>query len=57
VQRWQVPVDPSGRVDIRSFEDGQRWFLKLGLQQTKVDFEKLVDSRFGDHANEQLTSR
>jgi NitT/TauT family transport system substrate-binding protein len=49
-----VGFDPTGRVDLRSFEDGQRWFLKLGLQRRKADFARLVDNRFVDDANARL---
>ena len=49
-----VGFDPSGRVDLRSFEGGQNWFLKLGLQKRRVNSEKLVDGRFVDYANARL---
>jgi ABC-type nitrate/sulfonate/bicarbonate transport system substrate-binding protein len=49
--------DPNGRLEAKSLEADQDWFLKLGLQQSRADLKKVVDYRFLDHAVSRLGKR
>ena len=49
--------DPNGRLEIKSLEADQDWFLKLGLQQARADLGKVIDYRYVDYAVARLGSR
>lgn len=53
------PVDLAldGRVEIRSLEWDQDWFIKLGLQRERADLNKVIDYKYVDYAAEQLRAR
>jgi ABC-type nitrate/sulfonate/bicarbonate transport system substrate-binding protein len=53
------PTDlaPDGRIEIRSLEWDQDWFIKLGLQRERADLTKLIDYQYIDHAAAQLDRR
>ena len=42
--------DPNGRMEIKSLEADQDWFLKLGLQQGRADLGKVIDYQYVDDA-------
>src|SRR5229473_478476 len=46
--------DPNGRLEIKSLEADQDWFLKLGLQQGRADLGKVIDYRYVDYAVARL---
>src|SRR5262245_45529420 len=46
--------DPNGRMEVKSLEADQEWFLKLGLQQARADLGKVIDYRFADYAVSRL---
>jgi len=49
--------DPNGRMEVKSLEADQDWFLKLGLQQARADLGKVIDYRFADYAVSRLGKR
>ena len=49
--------DPNGRMEIKSLEADQDWFLKLGLQQSRADLGKVMDYQYVDHAVARLGKR
>src|SRR5712691_1536267 len=49
--------DPNGRLELRSLEADQDWFLKLGLQQARADLGKVIDYRYVDYAVARLGKR
>ncbi len=49
--------DPNGRLELRSLEADQDWFLKLGLQQARADLGKVIDYRYVDYAVARLGNR
>ncbi len=49
--------DPNGRLEIKSLEADQDWFLKLGLQQARADLGKVIDYRYVDYAVARLGNR
>jgi NitT/TauT family transport system substrate-binding protein len=49
-----IYFDPNGRVEVRSLELDQDWFLKLGLQLKRADLSKLIDYQYIDYAAAQL---
>jgi len=49
--------DPNGRMEVKSLEADQDWFLKLGLQQAHADLGKVIDYRFADYAVSRLGKR
>ena len=49
--------DPNGRLEIKSLEADQDWFLKLGLQQGRADLGKVIDYRYVDYAVARLGNR
>jgi ABC-type nitrate/sulfonate/bicarbonate transport system substrate-binding protein len=49
--------DPNGRMEIRSLEADQDWFLKLGLQQARADLGKVIDYQYADYAVARLGKR
>ena len=53
------PVDlaPDGRVETRSLEWDQDWFIKRGLQRERADLTKVIDYQYVDYAAEQLWGR
>jgi NitT/TauT family transport system substrate-binding protein len=42
--------DPNGVVNVDSLRDVQRWYVGRGDQTAEVDFGRVVDSSFVDHA-------
>jgi len=46
-----------GRVEVRSLEWDQDWFLRLGMQRERADLSKVIDYRYVDRAAAQLGSR
>lgn len=52
-----IDFDPNGRVEVRSLEMDQDWFLKLGLQLERTDLSKLIDYQYIDYAATQLPRR
>jgi NitT/TauT family transport system substrate-binding protein len=49
--------DPNGRIEVKSLEADQDWFLKLGLQQGRVDLAKIIDYQYVDAAVARLGKR
>src|SRR5215470_861066 len=49
--------DPNERMEVKSLEADQDWFLKLGLQQARADLGKVIDYRFADYAVSRLAKR
>jgi NitT/TauT family transport system substrate-binding protein len=49
--------DPNGRMEVKSLEADQDWFLKLGLQPARADLGKVIDYRFADYAVSRLGKR
>jgi NitT/TauT family transport system substrate-binding protein len=49
--------DPNGRMEVRSLEADQDWFMKLGLQQARADLKKIIDYRFLDYAVSRVGKR
>jgi NitT/TauT family transport system substrate-binding protein len=49
--------DPNGRMEIKSLESDQDWFLKLGLQPARADLAKVIDYRYVDAAVSRLGKR
>jgi NitT/TauT family transport system substrate-binding protein len=47
-------LDPNGEVNVESLKEDERYYLAAGLQQTPVDFDKLVDLSFARAAVERL---
>ena len=49
--------DPNGRLEIKSLEADQDWFLKLGLQQGRADLGRVIDYQYLDYAVSRLGKR
>src|SRR5215813_11388738 len=49
--------DPNGRLEIKSLEADQDWFLKLGLQQGRADLSRVIDYQYLDYAVSRLGKR
>jgi ABC-type nitrate/sulfonate/bicarbonate transport system substrate-binding protein len=49
--------DPNGRMEVKSLESDQDWFLKLGLQPGRADLGKVIDYRYVDYALSRLGKR
>jgi NitT/TauT family transport system substrate-binding protein len=47
-------VDPDGKLRMNTLEDQQSFFLSTGVQTTRIDFTKIVDTRFADEAAAKL---
>jgi NitT/TauT family transport system substrate-binding protein len=47
-------VDPDGKLRMNTLEDQQNFFLSTGVQTSRVDFTKIVDTRFADEAAAKL---
>ncbi len=47
-------IDPNGKVNVKSLEEVQKYFLAKGSQQTAVDLSKVVDMSFATDAVKQL---
>jgi NitT/TauT family transport system substrate-binding protein len=47
-------VDPEGKLRMNTLEDQQSFFLSTGVQTTRIDFTKIVDTRFADEAAAKL---
>jgi ABC-type nitrate/sulfonate/bicarbonate transport system substrate-binding protein len=46
-----------GRVETRSLEWDQDWFMKLGLQRERADLSKMIDYQYIDYAAARLDKR
>lgn len=46
--------DPNGRLERRSVEADQDWFIKLGLQPERADLAKVIDYQYADYAVSRL---
>jgi hypothetical protein len=46
-----------GRVETRSLEWDQDWFIKLGLQRERADLNKVIDYQYVDYAAARLDQR
>jgi NitT/TauT family transport system substrate-binding protein len=54
-ERMALPgLDPNGRVSLASLNADQDYYLGAGLQQTPVDFDRVVDPSFAAAAVQQL---
>lgn len=49
--------DPDGRLEMKSLEADQDWFMKLGLQKERTDLSKIVDYEYVDYAVSRLGKR
>jgi NitT/TauT family transport system substrate-binding protein len=47
-------LHPDGQLNVRSIEEQQDYFLSEGLQEKRVDFEQIVDTRFIEQARKKL---
>jgi NitT/TauT family transport system substrate-binding protein len=47
-------IDPDGKLRLQSLNDQQEFFLTTGRQTTKLDFSKVVDTRFAEQAAAKL---
>ncbi len=47
-------IDPDGKLRLQSLNDQQEFFLSTGTQTTKLDFSKVVDTRFAEQAAAKL---
>jgi NitT/TauT family transport system substrate-binding protein len=47
-------VDPDGKLRMQSLNDQQDFFLSTGSQQQRLDFTKVVDTRFAEQAAAKL---
>ena len=47
-------IDPDGKLRMASLEEQQSFFLSTGVQTTRLDFTKIVDTRFADEAAARL---
>jgi NitT/TauT family transport system substrate-binding protein len=52
-----IDFDPNGRLELRSLELDQDWFLKLGLQLQRADLSKVIDYQYVDYAVGHLPKR
>ena len=52
-----IDFDPNGRVEVRSLDMDQDFYLKLGLQKERADLGKLIDYQYVDYANARLGKR
>lgn len=47
-------VDPDGKLRVKSLNDQQDFFLSTGAQKEKLDFSKVIDTRFAEQAATKL---
>ncbi len=47
-------ADPDGKLRLSSLNDQQEYFLSTGIQTTRLDFTKVVDTRFAEQAAAKL---
>ena len=47
-------IDPDGKLRIQSLQEQQEFFLSTGAQNTRMDFSKVVDTRFAEQAAAKL---
>lgn len=47
-------IDPNGKVNTKSLDEVQKYFVAKGSQQTPVDLSKVVDASFAADAIKQL---
>src|SRR5579883_451947 len=47
-------IDPDGKLRMQSLNDQQDFFLSTGSQQQRLDFTKVVDTRFAEQAAAKL---
>ncbi len=52
-----IDFDANGRLELRSLELDQDWFLNLGLQQQRADLAQVIDYRYVDDAVRRLAER
>jgi NitT/TauT family transport system substrate-binding protein len=51
---WFFLVDPDGKLRLQSLNDQQEFFLSTGSQKERMDFSKVVDTRFAEQAAAKL---
>jgi NitT/TauT family transport system substrate-binding protein len=49
--------DPDGRLEMKSLEADQDWYMQLGLQKERADLSKVVDYQYVDYAVARLGKR
>ena len=49
--------DPNGRLEMKSLEADQDWYMKLGLQKERADLGKVIDYQYVDYAMARLGKR
>lgn len=49
-----VHFDPNGRLEKRSLEEDQKWFMRVGEQKKHVDLSTVIDYRYLDYAVARL---
>jgi NitT/TauT family transport system substrate-binding protein len=47
-------IDPDGKLRMNRLEEQQNFFLSTGVQTTRVDFTKIVDTHFAEEASAKL---
>jgi NitT/TauT family transport system substrate-binding protein len=47
-------IDPDGKLRLQRLQDQQEFFLSTGAQATRMDFSKIVDTRFAEQAAAKL---
>ncbi|MCL5961465.1 MAG: ABC transporter substrate-binding protein [Chloroflexi bacterium] len=47
-------LDPNGRINVKSLEDDQDWYLAKGSLKEKVDLKNVIDYQYVDYALEKL---
>ena len=47
-------VDPDGKLRLSSLEEQQNFFLSTGAQTARIDFARVVDTRFAEEAATKL---
>ncbi len=41
-------IDPDGKLDLKSLQDQQDWFVQTGAQTSKLDLAKVVDPKYAE---------
>jgi NitT/TauT family transport system substrate-binding protein len=47
-------IDPDGKLRMPSLQDQQEFFLSTGVQTARIDFSKIVETRFAEEAAARL---
>lgn len=47
-------VDPNGKLRVQSLNDQQDFFMSSGIQTTRMDFSKIIDTRAAEQAAAKL---